>query len=193
MVGTTQRWSERSSATTLRHSEPSMATPWSKTRTGPSPPVSSYSMVPPTARSLAYLTSSNGSTLLLCDPGHCHRRGRRRRALECHEGDVVLLLPFAPGELSQLGEARLDEVLGSSAVLDDLLEAWKTEHVAGCIVRLDEAVAVEQNAVAGSEVGFVLLVGHFGHGTERHSGHAKLCDSVRRRHVGRVVPRVCVA
>jgi hypothetical protein len=91
------------------------------------------------------------------------------------------------------GETLLDEVLASAAVLDDLLEPRKPEYLAGGIVRLHEAVAVEQDDVARSEVGLVLLVGHTGHGAERHSGGAKLCDPVHRRRVGEVVPRVRVA
>ena len=70
-----------------------------------------------------------------------------RRALRSHEGDVVLLLPVAPDELSQLGEALVDEVLASAAVLDDPLEPWKAEHLSGGIVCLGEAVAVEQDTL----------------------------------------------
>src|SRR5215207_4134864 len=72
--------------------------------------------------------------------------------LKHHESDVVLLLPALPHELPQLGEALFDEALASAAVLDDLLEPWRAEHLAGRVVRLDEAVAVEQDAVTGSEV-----------------------------------------
>src|ERR671917_443883 len=85
-------------------------------------------------------------------------------SLERHEGDVVFLLPVAPNELSQLGETLVDEVLASAAVLDNRLEPWKAEHLAGTVVRLDKAITVEQNALAGSEIGLVLLVGHIGHG-----------------------------
>jgi hypothetical protein len=49
-VGTTQRWLGRSSATTRRHTEPFWASLCSRTRTGPFPPVSSYSMVPADSR-----------------------------------------------------------------------------------------------------------------------------------------------
>lgn len=45
-VGTTHLKSERRSATTWRQSEPFIATPCSRTTTGPSPPVSSYSTTP---------------------------------------------------------------------------------------------------------------------------------------------------
>src|ERR687896_1837949 len=114
-------------------------------------------------------------------------------SLEHHECDVVLLLPVAPDELSQLGEALVDEVLASAAALDDLLEPWKSEHLAGRIVCFDEAVTVEQDALTRSEVGLVLLGGHIRHGTERHSSRSKLCDPIRRHHVGEVVPRVRVA
>src|SRR5215204_5841651 len=110
-----------------------------------------------------------------------------RRALRSHEGDVVLLLPVAPDELSQLGEALVDEVLASAAVLDDPLEPWKAEHLSGGIVCLGEAVAVEQDTLTRSEVSLVLLIGHIGHGSERHSSRSKLCDPVCRRHVGKVV------
>src|SRR6266849_10011315 len=46
IVGTTQRWSARSSRTTWRHSEPSMTNPCNRTTIGPLPPVSSYSIIP---------------------------------------------------------------------------------------------------------------------------------------------------
>ena len=78
-------------------------------------------------------------------------------------GDVVLLLGVRAGEGLEVREHAVDQLLTARGVGHGLLEAREAEHVAVGVVRLDHAVGVQQDAVAGLERGLLLLVGHARH------------------------------
>ena len=73
------------------------------------------------------------------------------QSLERHERDIVFLFPIASGERAQRVEALVDQVLASVTVLDDHLESWNAEHLAGRVVHLEQTVTEEQDTVAGCE------------------------------------------
>ena len=78
----------------------------------------------------------------------------------------------------------------SGAVGQRLLEPREAEHRALRVVRLDDAVGVQQHAVARREDRLLLLVGHAGHQAERHAAGAQLVDALGGLDVGQVVAGV---
>src|SRR3712207_3165774 len=91
------------------------------------------------------------------------------RSLQGHQRDVVLLLPVLAGEAGELGEEEADQRRAPRAVgPHQALQPREAEHLAPLIVRLDETVAVEQDALALLQNDLLLLVGHPRHEPERH-------------------------
>src|SRR5215210_1820616 len=83
------------------------------------------------------------------------------RSLESDQRDVVLLLPVLAGEAGELGEEEADQRRAARAVSPyQALQPGEAEHLTLRIVRLDEAVAVEQEVIPRGENGFFLLVEH---------------------------------
>ena len=116
--------------------------------------------------------------------------GGAGRALEHDHGDVVLLLGVRPGVGVEVGEDAVDQLGAAGVVGDALLEAREAEHLAVGVVRLDDAVGVQEQGVAGLEHGLLLLVGHAGHEAERHAAGAQLVRAVGGLDVGQVVAGV---
>ena len=87
------------------------------------------------------------------------RRSGAGRAPERHERDVVLLLPARAGERMEAFE-QLDRAARCRQFVDRhrLAQAREAVHLAARVVRLDEAVRVEQDVVAGADDGLALLV-----------------------------------
>ncbi len=112
--------------------------------------------------------------------------------LESDQGDVVLLIPAPADEPVELVEQVVDQVAARPLDGHQLLEPGEAEHGAGRIVRLDEPVAIEQDALAGGEDRLVLRVVHPGQQPERHPGRPELDDLVGGPDVGQVVAGVGV-
>src|SRR3712207_6114595 len=108
---------------------------------------------------------------------------------------VVLLLPALPDEGAKLVHQELHQRSVFSSVLrDQPPEPREAEHLAFGVVGLDQAVAVEEDAIAGLQHGFLLLVGHPGHQPQRHPPRPKLLGlSVVPPTTREVVPGVGVA
>ena len=109
--------------------------------------------------------------------------------LERDERDVVLLVPAPADELVELLEQVVEQLAARRArAAMSAAQAREAEHVAGGPVGLDQAVAVEQDALAGLDDGLLLLVGHAGQQPERHAGGPQLEDAVAVRTYGQVWP-----
>ena len=90
----------------------------------------------------------------------------------------------------QVGEDAVDQLAAAGVVGHALLEAREAEHLALGVVRLDDAVGVQEQRVAGLQDGLLLLVGHAGHQAERHAAGAQLLGAVGGLDVGQVVAGV---
>src|SRR5713101_3449223 len=108
---------------------------------------------------------------------------------ERDEGDVVLLLPGRAGESSEIVQQLVDQRLTRLEATDELPHSRKAEHVPLRIVRLGQAVAVQQQPLTGVEDGLLLLVTHVGHQAQRHAGGTKVTDSTLTSDVGEVMAR----
>ena len=120
--------------------------------------------------------------------GRDHRS--RRRALQREHRDVVLLFGVGPSEALELRDHAVDELPPAGRRADGLLEAREPEHLALRVVRLGDAVGMQEDAVSRLDHGLVLLVRHLGHQAERHAAGAQLDHAVRRLQVREVVAGV---
>src|SRR5712692_6375236 len=81
---------------------------------------------------------------------------RRRRALEAHHGHVIALrMPGREG-VDVRGERRHDSGRTGRRPVDGGHEARVAVHLAASVLRLDDAVGVEHDAVAGIHLVLVL-------------------------------------
>ena len=91
---------------------------------------------------------------------------------------------------SSTSQHAVDHRLPAGRGADRLLQPREAEHLALRVVRLDDPVGVQQQAVAGREHDLVLLVLHPGQQAERHAAGAQLGDAVGGLDVREVVAGV---
>src|SRR5215207_6394364 len=92
------------------------------------------------------------------------------RSFQRHQGYVIFLLPALSGEGVELLHQQVHQrPLFLTVVLrDECLQTGEAEHLAFGVVRLNQSVAVEQDALAGLQDGFLLLVAHAWHKPQGH-------------------------
>ena len=111
-------------------------------------------------------------------------------ATQGDHGDVVLLLVVRAGEGVQGLEQPVQQVAAGIVEAQGLAQPVEAEHLARRVVRLDEAVAVEQDVAVGGDRRLGLLVDDARHEPKRHARGAQLGDVVAAAHEGQVVAGV---
>src|SRR5829696_7088111 len=88
--------------------------------------------------------------MMFSSPGTVHRAPLRFfRSLQIHQGDIVLLFPILTGEVGELGKEEVDQRRFARAVSPyQALQPREAEHIAMRVVRLDQPVAVKEDALA---------------------------------------------
>src|SRR4029079_7181861 len=83
--------------------------------------------------------------------GRQARQAKPAGSLERDERDVVLLVPALADEPVELVEEVVEELAARAFRVHQVAQLWKAEHVAGRPGGLDEAVPVQQDALARME------------------------------------------
>ncbi len=113
--------------------------------------------------------------------------------MQRHQRHIILLLPARTGEGGQLVQQKIFERVAVAVGGQQFLQAGKAKHLPLRIVRLHQAVAVEQHVFAGGQRCLFFVVTHAGHQAQRHAGGPQLHHAVGGGVVGHVVPGVGVA
>src|ERR671921_2030014 len=93
-------------------------------------------------------------------------------SLQCHQSDVVLLLPPHPGEGVEFLHQEVHQRLSLSMLSNERLQTGEAEHLTFGIMGLYQPVTVKEGPVSLSQDDLLLLIGHARHEAQGHSpGH----------------------
>ncbi len=120
-------------------------------------------------------------------------RNGQRRTLEGDKGNVVFEFRIGTREPGELAQQVVDQApVVHGIVRHEPPQPGEAEHLAAGVVGLHQTVAVEEDAIAGSQGDCPLVVAHVRHQTEGHAGGTQLGDATVVAAVGQVVPGVGV-
>src|ERR671914_313173 len=124
--------------------------------------------------------------VMFTSPGTVHQAPLRFfRSLQVHQGDIVLLFPILTGEVGELGEEEVDQRRFVRVVRPyQALQPREAEHLVVRVVRLNQPVAVKQDALAPLKGDLLLLVFHPRHQAQGHPSRPELL------HITAVMPQV---
>src|SRR5215213_1145331 len=105
-------------------------------------------------------------------------------SLQCHQGDVVLLLPALPCKGVQSFYKELNQRLSLSMLSHQRPQTGEAEHLTFWIMSLDQPIAVKEGRFASFQHDLLLLVGHPCHESQRHPPRTQLLGIPTSAQVG---------
>src|SRR6266567_82064 len=101
-----------------------------------------------------------------------------QRSLQRHQGHIILLLPSFTGKAFEFAQQDLDERCPIGMPFEQYLETRCVEHLAPGVMRLHQAIAVEEEALSRCYGDFILLVSAPRHHPQRHACSPQFRDAI---------------
>src|SRR5712691_2790137 len=113
--------------------------------------------------------------------------------LQSHQRDIILLLPPFGGEALEFVQQEVDERAATGMRTEQRREPWQAKHITLRVMRLHQAIAIEEQALPRRKPHFLFVVACPRHHPQRHPRRLQFSDSRTVSSIWPFMPCISIA